>query len=115
MNRPGISSGYRIMHKIRVNPLALKDLKGIKSYISDELANPEAAVRIIREIVETYEKLRDFPEMGPSLDTSIDIPTDYRYVDAKDHYIFYKVEGEYVSIYRVLNARMDFLRVLFRD
>lgn len=103
------------MHKIRVNPLALKDLKGIKTYISEELANPEAALRIVREIVETYEKLIDFPEMGPRLDSRIDIPTDYRYMVAKGHYIFYKVEGEYVSIYRVLNARMDFLRVLFKD
>ncbi len=103
------------MQKIRVNPIALKDLMSIKEYITEELDSPDAALKIVKKIVDSYEKLRDFPGMGISLNSKIDIPTDYRFLVSEEYIIFYKLEGEYVSIYRILNARMDYLKVLFTE
>ncbi len=103
------------MQKIRVNPIALKDLMSIKEYITEELDSPDAALKIVKKIVDSYEKLRDFPGMGISLNSKIDIPTDYRFLVSEEHIIFYKLEGQYVSIYRILNAKMDYLKVLFAE
>ena len=55
------------MRKLRINPLALKDLTGIKEYIAKELDNPVSAVDIIKKIIQSYEKLRGFSEMGVSV------------------------------------------------
>lgn len=52
------------MHKIRINPLALKDLMGIREHITKELDNPIAAARIVESIVHSYEKLKYYPAMG---------------------------------------------------
>jgi toxin ParE1/3/4 len=103
------------MQKIRVSPIALKDLMSIKEYITEELDSPGAALKIVKKIVDSYEKLRDYPGMGMSLNSKIDIPTDYRFLVSEEYIIFYKLEGKYVSIYRILNARMDYLKVLFTE
>ncbi|MBN2863258.1 MAG: type II toxin-antitoxin system RelE/ParE family toxin [Bacteroidales bacterium] len=52
------------MLKLRINPLAIEDLKGIREYISRELENPNAALKIVRNIIDSYEKLKDFPLIG---------------------------------------------------
>ena len=40
------------MKKVRMTPIALKDLKEIKSYISEELLSEEAALRTVKQIIE---------------------------------------------------------------
>ena len=55
------------MHKLRINPLARKDLLEIKEYITEELDNSNAAENTLIKIAESYEKLKDFPYMGVEL------------------------------------------------
>lgn len=103
------------MHKLRINPIARKDLLEIKDYISDELKNPNAAEKVVAKIVESYEKLKEFPYMGIELYSKIDIVTDYRYLVSGKYIVFYKVDDVYVSIYRILYARRDYTRMLFDE
>lgn len=104
----------KFMNKLRVNPIALKDLLNIRKYITEELDNPIAALRIIEKIVESYELLKEFPMMGGALSSKIDISTDYRFLICDYYIVFYKVESGYVSIYRILYAKRDYLRILFK-
>jgi len=101
------------MHKIRINPLAQKDLLGIKEYIIKELESPVSAVKMVLKIVESYEKLKDFPMLGGSLSSKIDIITDYRYLISGNYIVFYKVDSIYISIYRIFHAKRDYLKILF--
>lgn len=101
------------MPKIRVNPVALQDLKEIKAYITEEFSNPDAALRIVKKIIDSYSKLKDFPLTGTPLASIIDIETDFRFLVCENYIIFYKVNERYVSIYRVLYGRRDYLNVLF--
>jgi plasmid stabilization system protein ParE len=41
--------------------------------------------------------------------------TDYRYLVCGNYLIFYKIEGDAVSVYRVLNGSRDYLPILFTD
>ena len=45
------------MPKIRVTPAALNDLKEIKSYIENDLANPIAANNVVKRIIKDYSLL----------------------------------------------------------
>jgi len=101
--------------KLRINPLAYQDLLEIKSYIAIELLNPEAADDIVRNIIAAYNRLSDFPFMGQSLSAIIGITTDYRYLVSGSYIIFYKIENEFVSVYRVLYGKRDYVRVLFSN
>ena len=101
--------------KIRVTPTALNDLKEIKSYIENDLSNPIAANNVIKRIIEDYSRLEISPHMGPSLSTKVPFDTDYRFIVSGNYLIFYKSENEYISIYRILYGRRDYLRIIFDD
>ena len=88
--------------KLLLSPLAADDLHSIHSYISEELDNPSAAGRLIKDIVKAYKQLKDTPLIGSLLDAKINIKT------------FYKVDGNAVYIYRIINGRRDYCRILFR-
>ena len=48
-----------------------------------------------------------------SLKARMEVESDYRYFIHKNWLIFYKVEGEWISIGRVLDGRSDYLGILF--
>ena len=101
------------MPKLRINPLATEDLIEIKNYITRELENPTAAINVVRKIIDSYEKLKEFPMMGADLSVKVNIKTDFRYLVSSNYIVFYRVDDEYVSIYRILYAGRDYLRILF--
>jgi len=103
------------MSKIRISPEALNDLKEIKKYIEEELMNPAAANRVVKRIVEDYGRLEVSPYFGPSLSSKINIDSDFRFLVSGNYIVFYKVNEEYISIYRVLYGRRDYLRIIFDD
>lgn len=98
---------------IRINPAAISDVQEIVVYIAED--NPGAATKMGNSIYSSIEKLADFPEIGGSLSSKINIKTDYRFLMCGVYLIFYKVEGEFVSVYRVLNGVRDYLSILFAD
>ena len=103
------------MLKLRINSIARNALVEIKEYSSEELENPDAADKTLVKIVESYEKLRDFPYLGIELSSKIDVATDYRYLISGKYIIFYKVDDVYVSVYRILYAGRDYRRILFDE
>ena len=100
-------------YKIRINPLAITDIQEIKVYIAED--NPAAAVETGNAIYSVIENLAFFPQMGVPLHSRINLRTDYRYLVCGKYLIFYKIEGEFVSIYRILNGMRDYLSILFAD
>ncbi len=101
--------------KIRVTPAALNDLKEIKTYIEKDLSNPIAANNVIKRIIEDYSHLEIAPYMGVSLSNKVPFDTDYRFIVSGNHLVFYRVDNEHVSIYRVLYGRRDYLKIIFDD
>jgi addiction module RelE/StbE family toxin len=103
------------MHKLRINPLAKQDLIEIKEYITKELDNPATAINVISDIIKSYEKLKEFPRIGIELSSKIGILTDYRYLISGNYIIFYKADDIYISIYRILYSRRDYMKILFNE
>ncbi|MHA6482524.1 type II toxin-antitoxin system RelE/ParE family toxin [Paenibacillus sp. strain BS8-2] len=59
--------------------------------------------------------LREFPLLGKELSALINVKTNFRYLTSGNYLIFYRVEVEYVSIYRILYGRRDYMRILFGE
>ncbi len=97
--------------KIRISPVAISDVQEIKAHIAGD--NPGAASKMGNAIYSKIEKLADFPEMGASISAKIGIKTNYRFLVCGVYLIFYKIEGEFVSVYRVLSGERDYLSILF--
>ena len=103
------------MAKLAISPLAQADMREIGDYISRELNNPNAALRLIRSFQEAMMPLRDYPEMGSPLLVSGKQSVPYRYLVCGSYLIFYHTAGDSVHIDRVLYGRRDYMAILFSD
>lgn len=94
------------------SPKASEDLDAIKVYIESELSSPKAANEKILEILDAIDNLAIFPELGPSLKGKVDSLSRYRSLSVSNCIVFYRIELDKVFIVRILNSRMDYLKVL---
>ncbi|HHV16333.1 MAG TPA: type II toxin-antitoxin system RelE/ParE family toxin [Gelria sp.] len=98
---------------IRFNPVAITDLQKIREYLMED--NPEAAVRIIQNIVTKIEALADFPEMGPPLASRVRQKSKYRYLVCGQYLAFYIYEDGMVSVQRILHCKRNYEALLLDD
>ena len=98
---------------IIVSREARKDLVQIRQYISEELCNPDAAVRIMGLLKKSIASLSGFPGRGRPLDALIPVHTDYRYLVSENYCVFYLSNDSDLVVIRILHQRQDCLRALF--
>ena len=100
------------MPSIVFSPKAVEDLDGINAYIESELGSPKAANEKIIEILDAIDNLAVFPEIGPSLRGKVNSLTKYRCLSVRGYLVFYRNERDKVFVIRILNSRMDYLKIL---
>ena len=100
--------------KLKYTPDAIADLQNTKAYISNVLRNPKAANRIIKQILDVCGSLKDHPNLGMSLEAKTDIDTDLKYLICENHLVFYRIDGDWIMIARILDGRTDYMRVIFK-
>ena len=98
--------------KLRFTPEALNDLAEIKQYIKEELGSPIAAGKIISGILASCSLLKKQPRPGMELSKRIDRETDYRYLISGNYIVFYRIENNSISVYRIIDARTDYIRTV---
>lgn len=103
------------MNKVFISPEAARDLSQSKQYISTELKNRSAANRIVGSIMKDLHELGRYPEQGPSIEALTGFQTELRMLLCRKHIALYKTENEAVFVARIIDARQDYLRVLFGD
>ncbi len=103
------------MNKVRLTPEAVRDLSEIRRYISVELGNPSAAQRIVGSITENLRLLERHTLADPSVEAPTGHPTDLRILVCGKYIAIYRAEGSVISAARIVNARQDYIRVLFGD
>lgn len=97
------------MMKLRINPAVAEDFISIKEYISED--NEAMAAKTIQQIYRQIENLKHFPFTGTELSKRVSFKTDYRYVICGNYVVLYKINQEYVEVYRVLNRFQDITRI----
>lgn len=100
---------------IRYTPEAIRDLQQMRQYISKTLSNPRAAARISKMILDTCSKLKQHPKLGMSLEARTGQSTELRYLICEKYIAFYRIDGDVISVARILDGRQDYLRILFRN
>ena len=103
------------MNKVFLSPEVSRDLSQIKQYISTELKNRSAANRIVGSILKDLRELGRYPEQGPSIEALTGFQTELRMLLCGKHIALYRIENETVFVARIIDARQDFLRVLFGE
>ena len=103
------------MAEIKLSRDAIEDLQKIKTYITDELCNEQAAIHTVAKITGSIRRLADFPQSGAPLASIVDLDTDHRFTSCGNYTAFYRYEDGVVFVSRVLYGRRDFMRILFKQ
>ena len=100
--------------KLRYTPEAISDLQSIKQYIKSTLRNPTAATRIAKMILDSCASLKSFPESGSSISAMTGYETDLRMLVCENYIALYRIDDDIVSVARIIHAKQDYMRILFR-
>ncbi len=100
-------------YRIAVAPKAREDLLAINAYICEELNNPDAAKKLMREMKAKIASLSEMPERGTTLDSVIPLKTGFRFLVCGSYKIFYVCSREQVDVLRILNDRQNYMKALF--
>ena len=90
----------------------MEDLRRLRDYLRDELAQPLSAQGIPAEIVRRCGLLKKNPMLGAALQPRVRRETELRYWVCGAHLAFYRVGRGSVSVLRILHSRQDFVRAL---
>ena len=94
------------------SPLALDDLDGVWDHLAVDQGAPSAARVVVGAIMDRVSQLSLFPLSGTPLVTPYTPESQYRYVIAKSHLAFYRVQEGIVYVDRVLHMRRDCVSML---
>jgi plasmid stabilization system protein ParE len=103
------------MNKLSISPEAKRDLEDIKTYITETLENPIAALHVVSRITASLKNLKDMPSIGPHLSPKVPFETNYRFLVCGSYIAFYRCEGKTVFIDRVLYSKRDYMKILFPE
>ncbi len=98
---------------IRYSVEFIADLDKIEAVYRDILFIPESGKKLISGLLETCINIEKFPLMGIDLKTKTNIENNYRFVVYNNFLLFYTVTEDVPTMIRVLDGRMDYLKVLF--
>ena len=100
------------MIQIVFSPEALKDIEEIKNYLLGQFGE-ETTTKNIKKIIKEIHTLSSFPLKGSGILERYGINSEYRYIYTNRNYAFYRIDDDVIRIIRVLDARRDFLNILF--
>ncbi|ATW26661.1 type II toxin-antitoxin system RelE/ParE family toxin [Candidatus Formimonas warabiya] len=97
-------------YRVELLPAAYLDLDEIFDYIMAE--NPHAANEILESIMQSLERLENYPHSGaPLLDRSLK-KFSFRMVIIDPYIAFYRFIGNQVIVYRILHGARNYSRLL---
>ena len=103
------------MNNLYLSPDAQNDLAEIKTYITKDLENPQAAMSVVSKILKSIRMLREQALIGTPLSSMADVSTDYRFLVSGSYMVFYRAAGNDIFVDRVLYGRRNYLRILFGE
>ena len=88
-------------------PRARLDRESIAIYLGVECGMPETALKVIREIDEAIDRVREFPESGRPVRIEDLDNKDYRVVPAGRYRVYYRSDETTLTVYRIIHQKRD--------
>lgn len=97
------------MYKLEFLPVAKNDMLEIVKYISDKLKNPDAALRLANEFIDSAQSICVFPYSHNVYTPIKPLEAEYRRIIVKNYMMFYTVDEntKTVTIMRVIYAKRN--------
>lgn len=99
-------------YKIEILPSAWENLKQIEDYYVIQF-DAETAMRDTNHILDTIERLETFPNSGSVLPDDWLNGQGYRMVICKKHVAIYRLIGDTVYIYHIVNTQTEYTKLFY--
>ena len=99
-------------YKIEILPSAWENLKQIEDYYVIQF-DAETAMRVTNHILDTIERLETFPNSGSMLPDDWLNGQGYRMVICKKHVAIYRLIGDTVYIYHIVNTQTEYTKLFY--
>ena len=98
------------MYKVEILPVAQKDMINTVSYISIDLANPEAASKLADVFSKKINSLARHPYINPAYQPIRPLKHEYRKLTVKNYIVFYWVDEktETVTVARIVYSKRNY-------
>ena len=94
------------MLDVAIRPRAQLDLESIYLHIAVALGSPQAAADIMEALYRAIERVAELPGLGEPFESER-LERAYRRTLAKSYWIYYSVEDERLTVWRVFHTRQD--------
>ncbi len=102
------------LYRIRYTPLAYEDLDDIDTYISTVLLSPQAALKLLNEMEESINRLKEFPFIGSEVNDPYLASRGYRKLIIQNYLVFHLVDQmqKEILIMRVMYGAREYRNLL---
>ena len=102
------------MYRLRFSKLFKKDVDSSYNYIKNKLEAPMAADNLIKEIVESLNKIKENPNARPLVQDNYLASLGYRSKNIKNYVIFYIIgnDNRHIKIIRFLYNKRNWMNLL---
>ena len=98
--------------KIEILPSAWEDLKKIEDYYLIQF-NLQTAIKVSDHILDTMERLKDFPDSGSQTPDSWLNEQGYRMVICNKHVAIYRQIQDSIYIYHIADTQSEYTKLLY--
>ena len=98
--------------KIKILPSAWEDLKRIEDYYLIQF-DVNTAIKVIDNILNTIERLEEFPDSGSSTPDEWLNEQGYRMVICKKHVAIYRRIENSIYIYHIADTRTEYTKLFY--
>ena len=99
-------------YKVKILPTAWEDLKSIEDWYLIQFG-VETALKVTNHILDSIERLEDFPDSGsPTPDKWLN-EMGYRMVICKKHVVNHKKIGEEIYVYHIADTQTDYTKLFY--
>lgn len=102
----------QVKYNIEILPTAWEDLKKIEDYYLIEF-DVETAINVSDHILDTIERLEDFPDSGSMTPDSWLNDMGYRMVICKKHVSIYRVIDDTVYVYHIADTQTEYTKLFY--
>ena len=99
--------------EVRLVYEARMELRDIAAFHKEKVG-VHSARKITDKILNSLERLADFPEMGFVPPVKMVAEAGYRVLAVKDYLCFYRVEEKAIFVYHIVHGSTDYIRRIFR-
>lgn len=99
-------------YQLYITGVAERDISQAVDYIEFVLKNPKAADALLEETDQKINALLPFPQEHPVVEDKLLAAWGVRFIQIKNYFAFYVVEGNQVTLIRFLYAKSDWVSIL---